>query len=255
MRDTAGVMMLPTPLTDHISGSTYPPSEDSYLLLDALSSASEKSFLSQRFKSPSQSPLIVEIGTGSGVVLAFITGNAEIILGRSDVLALGTDVNTAACSAAEETTRSYNPHGCKGVVIGSSTLLGCLHCDLTNAVTPGLIDLLVFNPPYVPSDAVPSLDLSVDASGFERDNAFLALATDGGADGMEVTDRVLQSLPNILSGRGVAYILFCQRNRPDRVIERIRSWGRGQQWTADKVQESGMSGGFEKLSIVRIARR
>ena len=246
--------MLPTPSTYHIPPNTYPPAEDSFLFLDALSSGFEKGFLASRFSHPSASPLAVEIGTGSGIILAFITANAEAILGRSDILTLGTDVNASACSAAQNTVQSYCCETVERGVRRTGRLLGCCRCDLTSAVLPGTVDLLVFNPPYVPSEEVPSSDVDLSLSDFQRESRYLALATDGGFDGLEVTERTLSKLPEILSERGVAYILFCQRNQPDRVIERIRMWAGPRKWVADKVNESGRTGGFEKLCIVRISR-
>src|SRR4051794_4126518 len=105
--------MLPTPSTSHISPSVYDPAEDSFLLLDTLSSSEEAGFLHTRFATPSpasetppsSAPLILEVGTGSGVVLAFLTAHALRIFGRDDVLTIGTDVNPFACRDAVVTVR------------------------------------------------------------------------------------------------------------------------------------------------------
>src|SRR5688572_15526847 len=100
--------MLPTPDTSHVPANlVYEPSEDSYLILDTLSSESERAFLRQRFptrtnlsspadrssSSPREvavggapggerpdvttpAPLALEVGTGSGVVSAFLAAHA-----------------------------------------------------------------------------------------------------------------------------------------------------------------------------------
>ena len=87
--------MLPTPSTDHVDFERiYEPAEDSYLLLDTLSSESEKAFLRERFSSLSQEqhippPFVVEIGTGSGVIISFVDAHVGIIFGRSDILTAG----------------------------------------------------------------------------------------------------------------------------------------------------------------------
>ena len=95
--------MLPTPDTSHVSFNTiYEPSEDSFLLLDTLSSTAEVTWLRERFAN--KTPYLVEVGTGSGVVIAFLTANAEQIFGRP-ILSLGIDVNINACHAAKETVR------------------------------------------------------------------------------------------------------------------------------------------------------
>ena len=96
--------MLPTPSTDHVPFERiYEPAEDSFLLLDTLSSSSETSFLTARFPPSTLSPLVVEIGTGSGVVLAFITAHAAHIFGRSDIISLGVDINSHATIATAKT--------------------------------------------------------------------------------------------------------------------------------------------------------
>lgn len=68
----------------------YEPAEDSYLLLDTLSSASETAYLKGRFGDVSTTPpLVLEVGVGSGVILAFVAANARTIFNRHDVLTLG----------------------------------------------------------------------------------------------------------------------------------------------------------------------
>src|SRR6266536_154935 len=98
-------VMLPTPSTDHVEfDRIYEPAEDYVLLLDTLSSEAEEEFMKSCFnpklesKNVGSSPcaLVVEIGTGSGVVLSFLHAHAEIIFGRSDVLTWGVDVNRFA---------------------------------------------------------------------------------------------------------------------------------------------------------------
>ena len=104
--------MLPTPDTSHVPYQrVYEPAEDSFLLLDTLSAPSETSFLSSRFNNtspshpskPTPTPLILEVGPGSGVVIAFLTSNARTIFGTPHILTLGVDVNRFACTSTEKT--------------------------------------------------------------------------------------------------------------------------------------------------------
>ena len=245
--------MLPTPDTSHIPSSTYPPAEDSYLFLDALSSAEEIKYLTRSLRSSGGTPLAVEVGTGSGIILAFLTANAEILTGGSDILTLGIDLNTQACIAAERTTQKYCETRREQCQDRTGVSLGCVNGNLTDVLRLGEADLLLFNPPYVPSDHVPTFNGAPETSAFERESNLLALATDGGIDGMEVTERLLQSLSTVLSPRGVAYILFCKRNRPEDVIGRMNAWDAGA-WNAKVIISSGRTGGLEQLSIIRIAR-
>lgn len=267
-------IMLPTPSTSHVDFErVYEPAEDSYLLLDTLSSENEKSFLASRFTTQNAStsssppaPLILEIGTGSGVVLSFIHSNALAIFSRSDILTLGVDVNSFACKAtaqtvsvAEEESQNVQGHlnGAEGEKEGlkHGFYLGNVLGDLTGALRGGEVDVLVFNPPYVPTAELPKLPLAGQtkmSTTYEEDSHLLELSYAGGTDGMETTDRLLDSLIVVLSERGVAYVLLCAQNKPVEVIERIRKWGG--RWMAESVGSSGMKVGWEKLVVIRIWR-
>lgn len=275
--------MLPTPSTSHVSFDTiYEPAEDSFLFLDTLSSQSESSWLSERFKrsihpsTPSERghgtpPLVVEVGTGSGVVLAFVAANSKEIFGRHDILTLGTDVNSKACSATRQTVlhavsekraeEASSKSSTSSQIVTEGHFLSSLTADLCAPLRPGSVDVLIFNPPYVPTPDLPRLPSSDFQSSepasrsakFENDSYLLSLTYAGGVDGMETTNRLLDAIPDVLdAARGVAYVLLCAQNKPEEVKERIRAWGNG--WAAETVGRSGMQAGWEKLVIVRIWR-
>lgn len=241
--------MLPTPSTSHVPYThVYEPAEDSFLLLDTLSLPSETSFLQSHFPA-SNPPLILEVGPGSGVVIAFITANATALFGHSSIFTLAVDVNRFACSATGVTARK----ACAEVDAAGSaagTWLDAVQGDLTTPIRGGSVDILVFNPPYVPTDTLPLREEG--KTSFEEESRLLELAYAGGKDGMEITDRLLEELPHTLSRRGVAYVLLCAGNRPEEVKERIRGWEGG--WKAETVGTSGRKAGWEVLSIVRIWR-
>jgi release factor glutamine methyltransferase len=257
--------MLPTPSTSHVCfDRVYEPAEDSFLLLDTLSSASESAFLGRRF-AHTATPLVLEVGVGSGVVLAFVAANAHTIFGRHDVLTFGTDINSFACQAASQTVRhaltpaETQTQTRKEQAAGCSVFLDVVNGDLASAVRPHSIDVFIFNPPYVPAElpdfsrhndynAVP---LGQHKTSFEQDSYLLELSYAGGEDGMVVTNRMLEQIPEILSAaQGVAYVLLCAQNKPDVVKQRIRDWGAG--WQAETVGTSGKQAGWERLHIVRI---
>ncbi|CAJ2502005.1 Uu.00g048580.m01.CDS01 [Anthostomella pinea] len=272
------------PNTSHVAYERiYEPAEDSFLLLDTLSSASETAFLQKRFLHyPSSSsfssttnttttsstpppPLVVEIGPGSGVVIAFATAHAQPIFGTRHVLTAAIDINLHACRATETTV-------IKACAAHPSThglgFLGALQGDLTTPLRNGAVDVLVFNPPYVPTAELPEMrgveveggiGMGMEGGGvegmkttFEEDSRLLALSYAGGRDGMETTERLIASLPRVLSARGCAYVLLCAQNKPEEVKERIRGFGEG--WCVETVRDSGKQAGWEKLQIIRIWR-
>lgn len=233
--------MLPTPSTSHCDYShIYEPAEDSFLLLDTLALPTERVFLSARFAPETPTPLVLEVGTGSGVVLAFAATNSMYIFGRQDIASLGTDVNIFACSATRET-------------IGSSCV-DALQADLATPLRKGMVDVLIFNPPYVPTEALPIAPKDGESGEWERDSHLLALSYAGGIDGMETTVRLLDELPHILSDRGVAYILLCAQNKPEAIVSSIKTWEGGSIWQVERVSSSGKQAGWEKLCVIRIWR-
>jgi release factor glutamine methyltransferase len=255
--------MLPTPSTSHVPYErVYEPAEDSFLLLDTLSSESQKAFLHERFRPSLEgtalkvnpSPLIVEVGTGSGVVLSFFHAHTEKILGRPDILTAGVDVNRFACKATEETIRVAELEQ-RMQALSHGFYLGNILGDLTRFFKSGEVDLLIFNPPYVPTPDLPHLptEEAKTAPAYDDDSHLLSLSYAGGMDGMETTNRFLQSLPEVLDRtRGCAYVLLCAQNKPEKVKERIKSWGSA--WAVETAGATGKKGGWEKLQILRIWR-
>ncbi|KAJ9608364.1 S-adenosylmethionine-dependent methyltransferase [Cladophialophora chaetospira] len=269
--------MLPTPSTSHAPYDLiYEPAEDSFLFLDTLSSASETSWLqthfSQASSNPARIPLLVEIGPGSGVIIAFLTANAGTIFG-TQVLSLSVDVNPHAALATsttvrraledvEHAARTSGPEPLAGQQsVGTSVYLSSALGDLTSPLQSGEVDVLVFNPPYVPTEAAPTLppiSPTTTKPTFEESSLLLELSYGGGVDGMEVTNRLLAQIPNVLSAKGVAYVLFCRGNKPEEVKRGIRDWAGSAdgrcKWQAETVGTSGKKAGWEKLEIVRIWR-
>ncbi|KAL7267527.1 S-adenosylmethionine-dependent methyltransferase [Rhizina undulata] len=263
--------LLPTPDTSHVDfENIYEPSEDSYLLLDTLSSDSETLYLRSRFSRPSSSsadnaterlppvPLILEVGTGSGIVLSFLATNAEFIFGRRDIVTLGVDVNFLANKATTQTVlrgiKEKEP-------IGTGLYLDSVTADITSCLRPNSVDVLIFNPPYVPTPDIPELpgpDAASGRAGFERSSHLLSLTYAGGPLGMATTDRLLDDLERVLvKERGMAYLLLCAQNKPAEVAERLRSGGYGKEgvrWNVEKVGSIGKRGGWEVLGIWRIWR-
>ncbi|KHJ34956.1 putative n -glutamine methyltransferase mtq2 [Erysiphe necator] len=249
--------MIPTPSTSHVPyEKVYEPAEDSFLFLDTLSSDSEKAFLKNRFNQANDSsnincktPLVVEVGSGSGIVISFVHAHCETILGRTDVLTAGIDVNIHACKATEKTVSVAELQS-----VSHGFYLGNILGDLTMFLKPKQVDLLIFNPPYVPTPELPTIPMSDKGDVNMSDNSYLlSLSFSGGHDGMEITDRLLNYLPELLSPEyGCAYLLLCAQNKPEKVKNMIQNSGNG--FLVKTVGVSGKYAGWEKLQIIRIWR-
>lgn len=241
--------MLPTPSTSHVNFSTiYEPAEDSFLLLDTLSSQIEISWIQNHFKS--YIPLILEIGPGSGVVIAFLTANSKCIFGNN-IISFSIDINFDATIATQQTVqKAIEDENSKSLYLGS------IRGDLCTMVKSKSIDVLVFNPPYVPSERIPEMDENLKENKFERESRLLELSYAGGKDGMETTERLLNQIPEILSDHGIAYILLCKQNNPEKVKTNIQNWNstNDHKWYTKTVGTSGKRAGWEKLEIIRIWR-
>lgn len=177
-----------TPELDHLSprdyDGIYEPAEDSFLLLDAL----ELELSRLRAAKPC---LCLEVGSGSGVVL---TGLATA-LGPA-CLYLATDINPAACRT---TIRTASRNGCEVQAVNTDLVAGLEERLL------GGVDVLLFNPPYV---VTPSEEVA---------RGSLEHTWAGGNKGREVLDRLLPSVPRLLSDTGRFYLLMEQNNNPAEV--------------------------------------
>jgi len=218
--------MFATPVVKNVDyDKVYEPAEDSFLLLDCLEQ--ESPFLRQNYSAPCS--FVVEIGSGSGIVTSFVQKN---ILENSIFVA--TDLNPHACAAVLQTA---------GENCSTLACVDACQMNLTTGLVRGSVDVLVFNPPYVPAESVPNVPESAD------DYTWLDLALLGGENGMVTTWNVLNDLHNILSPNGVAYILFCARNFPDKVAAHMESKG----WDVTTVIHR--KAGWEVLSVLKFTRR
>ncbi|WP_316574874.1 HemK2/MTQ2 family protein methyltransferase [Nocardia canadensis] len=86
-----------------------------------------------------------------------------------------------------------------------------LHGDFTAALRLARFDLVLANPPYVPSAAHTARGA--------------ALAWDAGPDGRNVLDRLCATLPDLLTERGVGLIVHSAMSDTDRSLAQLRDRG------------------------------
>ncbi|XP_077735027.1 methyltransferase HEMK2 isoform X1 [Canis aureus] len=196
----------PTPLHGHVGrgpfSNVYEPAEDTFLLLDALEAAAAEL---------TGVEICLEVGSGSGVVSAFL---ASMI--GPQALYMCTDINPEAAACTLETAH------CNNVSIQP------VITDLVNGLLPRLkekVDLLVFNPPYVVTPPE-----EVGSHGVEA-------AWAGGRNGREVMDRFFPLAPDLLSPRGLFYLVTIKENNPGHSPQWL--WGGEGPWSPIPASSAG----------------
>ena len=165
------------PNLNHLSTSdferVYEPADDTFLLVDAL--AAERDLLVAR-----KPALCVEIGCGSGAV---ITHLASLL---PDSAMLASDVNRWALLATAATASA------------NSRRVSTVQADLLSAFRPGSIDVLIFNPPYVPTpdEKAAFAEAAAPVQAWFRDNV------DGGN---EILDALLAAVKEAEAGLAAGY--------------------------------------------------
>lgn len=127
---------------------------------------------------------ILEIGTGTGCIsLAIASARPD-----ADLTIVATDI---APEAADLARRNVSAHR-------QDERITVIQSDLTDQVDPDLLapfDILVSNPPYIPSAEVDTLEDQVRC--YEP-----RLALDGGEDGLDVFRRIVELGTHVLSPGG-----------------------------------------------------
>jgi release factor glutamine methyltransferase len=179
------------------SDQVYPVREDTLLLLEvALAEAGP-------------SDRILEIGTGSGFIARHLAGKVSLVI--------ATDVNPYACRVASSP--------------GTETV----RTDLAAGIR-GQFDLVLFNPPYLPTGPG------------ERMDDWLEKALDGGESGREVIRRLVPDLPRIPAPGGRLLLVISELTGEREVLGLLRDVG----FQAEIVREDRVEG--ERLMVVRAAR-
>lgn len=182
------------PDTSHLASRhfqhVYEPAEDTYLLMDA---AWEDRGALRQLAAPVR---FLEMGCGSGVVTAYFAA----VLGRGAGLFFGSDVNPHAARAASATLRRNGVPG--GVVLAPFA-----------SAFRGRFDVVVFNPPYVPTPRE-----EMEGDGIERSWA-------GGERGREVLDQVLPRLGTIVAPGGLFYLVTVRENDPAEIAALLAAQG------------------------------
>jgi len=151
---------------------------------------------------------VLEVGTGSGLIAAELGRVAPVV---------ATDINPHAVAAARE----------RGVDV--------IRADLLSGIC-GKFDLIVFNPPYLPTRPE------------ERVDDWLEYALDGGPTGREVIARFAAGAGRVLAPGGRILLLISSLTGPEDVCALFTHRGYATTVAAQEPAEG------EMLMVVRIVR-
>ncbi|MGX1307841.1 release factor glutamine methyltransferase [Amorphus suaedae] len=127
---------------------------------------------------------IVDVGTGTGAVLIALLSELPNATG------LGTDISADAAATAARNAQAIGVAGRAGFTV----------CDAASAAR-GPVDVLVSNPPYIPSGDIAHLDREVR----EHDPR---AALDGGPDGLAFYRQLAGVASGLVSPKGVVLVEF-----------------------------------------------
>jgi len=185
----------------------YQPAEDSALLAAA---AVDQVAADHR---------VLEVGTGSGWV-------ASRVAAETGASVIGSDLNPAACRRARERARADRREGKPGYDV--------VRADLVAPVRDGAVDVVLFNPPYLPTDPDAEWDDPME------------LALSGGESGRDVIEPFLDSVGRVLTPGGFVLLLVSSLTGFDAVLDRAADAG----FDAERVREESYP--FEVLTILRL---
>ena len=178
--------------------------------------------------------LLYAIGQGSGVLKAFIGDDAPVA-----GIILGSGLNPFADTLEDarvlpfcdvpfmsvSTATGHKGRFVLGTVPGTGSRVLCMQADALASPPLGIgkFDVIVSNPPYVPSDEIMTLDTSV------RDYEPL-WALDGGPDGLKFYKGIIKHWKSVLKPGGLLFLEV----------------GEGE---AEPVKEMLLSGGFAEAEL------
>ena len=128
---------------------------------------------------PPRTPLVIDVGTGSGCIACALASE------RPDLTVVALDASPRAVALARDNVAA----------LGLAERVTVEVSDVFSAVRAVRADLIVSNPPYLPTSLIPTLAPEVS----HHDPR---LALDGGPDGLDVIRRLVEAAPRWLAPAG-----------------------------------------------------
>lgn len=138
---------------------------------------------------------IADIGTGSGAILLALLSELP------DASGVGTDIDESALQTAAD--NAHRLHLAQRATF--------IRCDYTQALK-GHFDVIVSNPPYIPTHEIASLDIDVRDHDPRR-------ALDGGTDGLDAYRVIVAQTTSLLDAGGALLLEVGQGQSGD--VERL----------------------------------
>jgi release factor glutamine methyltransferase len=175
----------------------YQPAEDSRLLAETATPYVESTHR------------VLDLGTGSGFI-------AHHVVQETGAWVVGSDLNPHACRQARDA--------------GVPTV----RADQLTPFREGAFDVVLFNPPYLPTDPDREWD------------DWMETALSGGEDGREVIDSFLADCRRVLAPDGDAFVLVSSLTGIEAVRDRARSKGLTTMEAADEALP------YERLVVLHL---
>ncbi|MCP8312552.1 MAG: methyltransferase [Candidatus Methylarchaceae archaeon HK02M1] len=176
----------------------YKPAEDTFLLARAIGRYSGK--------------VKLEIGIGSGYIF--------IELSKSkNPLVVGTDISVKALREVLIRLKSIDRDNVELV-----------HCDGASPFRKGCFDLIIFNPPYLPSEEI--LDSTVD----------------GGKEGIEAMEKFIDHSLNVVSNSGSIVFILSTLSNYVKVVKILKDKG------FEVVKKESLKLFFEEIFVIEASK-
>jgi release factor glutamine methyltransferase len=189
----------------YISENVYEPAEDSFLFAENLE--------------VKEGDIVLDMGTGCGILGITVSEKAAKVV--------AVDVNPYAVHCAKKNAKLNNV---------SDKVLFVLGDLLTPIASKEKFDLILFNAPYLPSEAIE------DASWLER-------AWSGGVAGRQVIDRFIGEAPKYLKQNGHIFLMQSTLSDANETLRKFEENG----LKASVVAERALPF-FEKIVLIKAMR-
>lgn len=184
------------PIIPYIYNGVYPPSDDTYLIIDYFKkNVSENFFDGLPFTTIRN---VLDMGTGTGIIALFLQ-EIKKYFSKFTTKIFASDISDAAirCATINERTNNYKDN------------INFIKSDLFRKFPPSLqhsFDIIVFNPPYLPSISYKENDLIRRSSDSNWD---------GGERGFEVFLDFIKQVKDFLNSEQKYYIYYISSSSTD----------------------------------------